>query len=63
MGAAIRVRYGNESSEASVERPIAAGQGRAFKAGWKVVRIWECQLVRRGQARVVGRIRKAMSNK
>ncbi|MBA2435958.1 MAG: DNA mismatch endonuclease Vsr [Chthoniobacterales bacterium] len=30
------------------------------KAGWKVVRIWECQLTTKKQARVVARIRKAL---
>lgn len=29
-------------------------------AGWKVVRIWECQLTGKGQARVVARIRRAL---
>lgn len=29
-------------------------------AGWKVVRVWECQLTPKGQARVVSRIRKAL---
>ncbi len=29
-------------------------------AGWKVVRIWECQLSTKKQARVVARIRKAL---
>lgn len=33
------------------------------KAGWKVVRIWECQLTKKKQARVVARIRKAINKK
>ncbi len=33
------------------------------KTGWKVVRIWECQLAPKGQARVVARIRKAINKK
>ena len=33
------------------------------KAGWNVVRIWECQLARKGQARVVARVRKAVKKK
>ena len=33
------------------------------KAGWNVVRIWECQLTTKGRARVVARIRKALIKK
>ncbi|MBA3353742.1 MAG: hypothetical protein H0U23_15210 [Blastocatellia bacterium] len=33
------------------------------KAGWKVVRIWECQLTPKRQARVLARIRKALDQK
>ena len=33
------------------------------KAGWKVVRIWGCQLAQKKQARVVARLRKAMRKK
>ncbi len=33
------------------------------KAGWNVVRIWECQLAPKKQAGVVARIRKALMKK
>lgn len=32
------------------------------KAGWKVVRIWQCQLSTRRQARVIARIRVALTH-
>lgn len=32
------------------------------KAGWKVVRIWECQLARKKQARVIATLRAVVAN-
>jgi G:T-mismatch repair DNA endonuclease (very short patch repair protein) len=31
------------------------------KSGWKVIRIWECQLTRKKQARVMRRLRAVLS--
>jgi DNA mismatch endonuclease (patch repair protein) len=33
------------------------------KAGWRVVRIWECQLTRKKQSRVLRRLRTAISSR
>ena len=33
------------------------------KAGWRVLRIWECQLARKKQARVVRRLKAALSGR
>lgn len=45
------------------ERNVARDQlvtRTLLKAGWKVVRVWECQLTTTKQGRVVGRIRRAL---
>ncbi len=32
------------------------------KAGWRVIRIWECQLTRRGTSRTLSRLKRALRN-
>jgi DNA mismatch endonuclease (patch repair protein) len=46
------------------ERNVARDRlvtGTLRKTGWRVVRIWECQLTRKNQSRVLRRLRTALS--